>query len=84
MIGVSSETVLRWTRRGELIAIRLPGGALRYREGDIEAWLDSRATSGPGALTTRPTPPLANATGTSTMAALTTPAPTSAIEDQEN
>ena len=29
LIGVSSETVLRWTRRGDLPAIRLPGGALR-------------------------------------------------------
>jgi excisionase family DNA binding protein len=30
LIGVSSETVLRWTRRGDLPAIRLRGGALRY------------------------------------------------------
>ena len=31
-LGVTAETVLRWTRRGELPAIRLPGGAIRYRE----------------------------------------------------
>jgi excisionase family DNA binding protein len=31
MLGVNPETVLRWTRRGELPAIRLPGGAVRYR-----------------------------------------------------
>ena len=31
-LGVIAETVLRWTRRGELPAIRLPGGAIRYRE----------------------------------------------------
>ena len=30
-IGVSAETVLRWTRRGQLPAFRVPGGALRYR-----------------------------------------------------
>ena len=45
LLGVSTETVLRWTRRGELPAIRLPGGALRYREDELEAWLDGRATS---------------------------------------
>ena len=46
LLGVSSETILRWTRRGELPAIRLPGGALRYREDDLEAWLEQRATPG--------------------------------------
>lgn len=45
-IGVSSETVLRWTRRGELPAIRLPGGAIRYRETDLDAWLQERETAG--------------------------------------
>ena len=44
MLGISSETVLRWVRRGLLPAIRLPGGAIRFREGDIEAWLEERAT----------------------------------------
>lgn len=42
MLGVSAETVLRWTRRGELPAIRLPGGAIRYREADLEEWLAAR------------------------------------------
>jgi excisionase family DNA binding protein len=41
---VSAETVLRWTRRGELPAIRLPGGAIRYREDDLNGWLEERAT----------------------------------------
>jgi excisionase family DNA binding protein len=45
LIGVSTETVLRWTRRGELPAIRLPGGALRYREADLDDWLSRRATA---------------------------------------
>ena len=39
LLGVSTETVLRWTRRGELPAIRLPGGAIRYREDELHAWL---------------------------------------------
>ena len=43
-LGVSPETVLRWTRRGELPAIKLPGGAVRFREAEIEEWLQERAT----------------------------------------
>lgn len=56
LLGVSAETVLRWTRRGELPAIRLPGGALRYRAEALEDWLGVHATAGSAdreALTTR-------------------------------
>ena len=45
-LGVSTETVLRWTRRQELPAIRLPGGAIRYRATDIERWLERREIGG--------------------------------------
>jgi excisionase family DNA binding protein len=45
LLGVSSETVLRWTRRGELPGIRLPGGAIRFREEEIDGWLEQRATA---------------------------------------
>ena len=44
LLDVHPETVLRWTRRGDLPAIRLPGGAIRYREDAIDAWLQERAT----------------------------------------
>jgi excisionase family DNA binding protein len=50
-LSVSTETILRWTRKGELPAFRLPGGAIRYREGDIEAWLEERATTERGSAT---------------------------------
>jgi excisionase family DNA binding protein len=50
MLDVSTETVLRWTRRGELPAIRLPGGGIRYREDEIECWLEERATPGRGSV----------------------------------
>jgi excisionase family DNA binding protein len=45
-LGVSAETVLRWTRRGELPAIRLPGGAIRYRQTDLDGWLERHETAG--------------------------------------
>ena len=51
VLGVNSETVLRWSRRGQLPTIRLPGGAIRYRESDFEAWLDERATTERGVVT---------------------------------
>jgi excisionase family DNA binding protein len=43
-LAVSPETILRWTRRGVLQGIRLPSGAIRYRPGDIEAWLAGHST----------------------------------------
>lgn len=66
-LGVSTETVLRWTRRGELPAIRLPGRALRYRERAFEAWLEERATTVRGESPT----PLAAAQGVSYLASPT-------------
>jgi excisionase family DNA binding protein len=43
-LGVTAETILRWTRRGELPAFRLPGGAIRFREDELDEWLAQRAT----------------------------------------
>ena len=48
MIGLSTETVLRYVRRGDLPAIRLPGGALRFHQDELEAWLEERATPNRG------------------------------------
>jgi excisionase family DNA binding protein len=43
-LSVTTETVLRWTRHGRLPGFRLPSGALRYRDADLEDWLRERAT----------------------------------------
>jgi len=51
MLDVSTETVLRWTRRGELPAIRLPDGAIRFRQDEIDGWLEERATTERGSAT---------------------------------
>jgi excisionase family DNA binding protein len=51
--GLSPETVLRWVRRGQLPAFRL-GGAIRFREQELDAWLEQRATPRRGVLTATP------------------------------
>jgi excisionase family DNA binding protein len=43
-LGVSSETILRWTRARKLPAVRMPGGAIRFRGVDIERWVAERST----------------------------------------
>lgn len=48
LLDVSTETVLRWTRRGELPATQLPGGVIRFAEDDLRRWLDERATASRG------------------------------------
>jgi excisionase family DNA binding protein len=54
LLDVSPETVLRWTRLGELPAIKLPGGAVRYRESELDGWIEERATPRRGVRTTAP------------------------------
>lgn len=54
LLGVNTETVLRWTRRGDLPAIRLPGGAIRFREPEIDKWIALRETRPATLLGTRP------------------------------
>jgi excisionase family DNA binding protein len=48
--GICAETVLRWIRSSELPAIRLPGGAIRIIESELDDWLKSRATPRRGVL----------------------------------
>jgi excisionase family DNA binding protein len=43
-LGVTPKTVLRWTGRGLLPAIKLPSGAIRYRPEDVDAWLHEHET----------------------------------------
>ncbi len=55
-LGLSPETVLRRYRGGELPGIRLASNVLRFRESELEAWLDAR--------TDQPTPLVAAEGGT--------------------
>jgi excisionase family DNA binding protein len=43
LLGVTPATVLRWTRQNQLPAVRLPSGAIRYREVELDEWLAVRA-----------------------------------------
>jgi excisionase family DNA binding protein len=47
VLGVSAETVLRWTKRGEFPGFVLPSGALRYRADELRDWMRGRATPRP-------------------------------------
>jgi excisionase family DNA binding protein len=42
-LSVHVESVRRWTRQGDLAAVRLPSGRYRYRAADVQALLDGRA-----------------------------------------
>ena len=54
LLGLHPETILVWIRRGDLPAFRLPGGAIRIRQTDLDQWLQERATSRREAPTTTP------------------------------
>jgi excisionase family DNA binding protein len=43
-LGVSTRTVLRWVERGELKALRLPGGRLRISQTAYNAWIAAHTT----------------------------------------
>ena len=45
-LGVSPETVLRRWRAGELPGYRLASNVLRFRESEIEAWLEGTRREG--------------------------------------
>ena len=47
LLGLSTETVLRWVRSGKLPAIRLPSGAIRFDADELDEWLAARATREP-------------------------------------
>ncbi len=49
LLGVSTETVLRWSRCGSLPSLCLPGGAIRFRQDD----LDGRGRDRPWAIRDR-------------------------------
>jgi predicted DNA-binding transcriptional regulator AlpA len=42
-LGVSAGALLRWTRAGQVPAVKLPSGVIRYIPEQIDAWLIERA-----------------------------------------
>jgi excisionase family DNA binding protein len=76
LLGVTSETVLRYTRQKQLRGIRLPGtvrGRLRYRSDDIDAWLAEHETAGDGDREVSPTQAVARRREVSSVASPTPP-----------
>lgn len=44
-LGISTETVLRWARDGDIPSFRLRGRALRFSERELTAWLEQSRRS---------------------------------------
>lgn len=55
-LGLSTETVLRWAKRGRLPAVYLSSRAIRFREDDLDAWLAARANGADTVSTSAPAP----------------------------
>jgi excisionase family DNA binding protein len=84
VLGVSSETVLRWTRRGDLPAIRLPGGAIRFDRDALDRWLEQRAT-GADESSHEPDAPAARREDTATtLRGVTNPDPELGVANEED
>jgi excisionase family DNA binding protein len=56
LLDVSAETVLRWTRRGLLPAVKLPSGAIRYDPAALHEWLTTRTIGRAGDVTQEVSP----------------------------
>jgi predicted DNA-binding transcriptional regulator AlpA len=57
LLGVSTGALLRWTRAGTgPPAVKLPSGAVRYRPGQIDAWLEQHTMADPGGTSVADTP----------------------------
>lgn len=46
LVGVKVRTLANWRYRGTGPQYIKPGGSVRYRAGDVEAWLTSRTRGG--------------------------------------
>jgi excisionase family DNA binding protein len=66
-LGVSAGALLRWTRAGEVPAVKLPSGAIRYRPDAIEAWLAEREMADGATEEVSPAPDAVRRTGVSSV-----------------
>lgn len=66
-LGVSVGALLRWTRRGEVPAVKLPGGAIRYVPEQIDRWLEARSMAGDVTEKVSPVPGAAHHPGVSSV-----------------
>jgi len=41
-LGVKVQTVREWLHKGKIPGTILPGGDMRFKEADIERWIESR------------------------------------------
>lgn len=48
-LGVSDETVRRWAKAGKLRHVTLPSGKVRFRQADVDEYLNPAEQSDPAA-----------------------------------
>jgi excisionase family DNA binding protein len=48
-LGLSVETVLRWARQGRIPAVYLSNRAVRFHQGDVDAYVEQVSTRRPRA-----------------------------------
>jgi excisionase family DNA binding protein len=87
LLGVCPETVRRYTERGELPAVRLPGtvrGRLRYRRDDLETWLAEHEDGGAGPRSAKQPIPAPPSPGGYTLPRQVTPPRQSAASTEED
>jgi excisionase family DNA binding protein len=51
LLGLAPGTITKWVRDGKLPAFRCSTRAIRFREAEIERWLEQRATTERGVVT---------------------------------
>ena len=71
-LGVSTGALLRWTRAGNVPAVKLPSGAIRYRPEQIDAWIEAQSTAGDATEEVSPAP---NATRRMGVSSVPSPVP---------
>ena len=67
-LGVSTGALLRWTRGGQVPAVKLPSGAVRYVPERIDAWLLERAMADGATEEVSPAPDAVRQVGVSSLA----------------
>jgi excisionase family DNA binding protein len=83
-LGVSTGALLRWTRAGQVPAIKLPSGAVRCRPEAIDQWLVGCAMAGDATEEVSPAPNATRQLEVSLVASPVPPRPVAAPTEESH